>query len=302
MHPPCCPDRRLPDCCPPSGPVTYDDMPGDESVITAFRDDVMTRPVTSRVSIARCPAALPFFSPWDTIRAAVRCATLIPSPSRRMTLRARLDAAGPPHRSIVSRACALAPSAVRASMATGPAVFTLKRRRRKLVVFGAAFPARSPVDVTVGGVPVPPAPRSPPAPAASTFREVTSRPLIDTCSRAGGSDPSDVASTRISNSCPTASTAPSAGMMRIRVSAVALLAIEQKPIVTTSQPASRNVTPVTPDARSSPLTSFASGTDRGYRKILFHEIGMLVEREAVRLQRVLRCIGARAAMRYELLH
>ena len=29
----------------------------------------------------------------------------------------------------------------------------------------------------------------------------------------------------------------------------------------------------------------------GDRQILFHEIGMLVEREAVRLQRVLRCIA-----------
>jgi len=56
---------------------------------------------------------------------------------------------------------------------------------------------------------------------------------------------------------------------------------------------------LTPDRHP---TSFASGTDRGYRQILFQEIGMLVEREAVRLQRVLRCIGARAAMRYELLH
>ena len=74
-------------------PVEYAAIPGDESVIAALSDEVMTMPVTSSVSIARRPFAFPLCSPRDTSRAAVRCAMPMPSPSSRITFRA--DAAVP---------------------------------------------------------------------------------------------------------------------------------------------------------------------------------------------------------------
>ena len=64
-------------------------MPGEESVIDEFSDDVITWPVTSSVSIASSDFALPSATPRETTRAAVRCAMPMPSPSRKMMFFAR---------------------------------------------------------------------------------------------------------------------------------------------------------------------------------------------------------------------
>ncbi len=100
-------------------------MPGDESVMMALSDEVITIPVTSRVSIASGATAFPSRTPRETMRAAVRCAAPMPSPSRKMMLRARGADARPAHASTRSVTFARAPSAVDASMTSGPAVGTL---------------------------------------------------------------------------------------------------------------------------------------------------------------------------------
>jgi hypothetical protein len=106
-------------------PVAYADIPGEESVMRELSDEVITRPVTSSVSIARCPAAFPLTTPRETIRAAVRWAAPIPSPSSRMMFLARAVPARPVQAS--TRRCAEAwpPSTVRASMTNGPGCATL---------------------------------------------------------------------------------------------------------------------------------------------------------------------------------
>ena len=59
-------------------------MPGAESVIVAFSAEVITSPVTPRVSIASGALVLPQLWPRETIRAAVRCAMPMPSPTSMM--------------------------------------------------------------------------------------------------------------------------------------------------------------------------------------------------------------------------
>ena len=59
-------------------------MPGAESVMVAFSAEVITRPVTPRVSIASGALVLPKVWPRETMRAAVRCAMPMPSPTSRM--------------------------------------------------------------------------------------------------------------------------------------------------------------------------------------------------------------------------
>src|SRR4029453_10603034 len=106
-------------------PVESAAMAGDESVMSALSADVITMPVTSRVSIDKCPSALPSRTPFDTILAAVRWAAPIPSPSNRVILRARGELPPPAQPSTVSCTLARAPSAVFASIVSGPARFTL---------------------------------------------------------------------------------------------------------------------------------------------------------------------------------
>ena len=99
-----------------------------------------------------------------------------------------------------SRDTALAPSAVRASIVSGPGLSMLKARRRTFRV-----------------------PAGPPGVTAAV-RAVTSVPLTRTVSDGA---PAPVASTRRSKRWPAASTPPSAGMIRMRVSADAALAPQQ---------------------------------------------------------------------------
>ena len=181
-------------------PVTYDDMPGDESVITALSEPVITRPVTSSVSIARRPAALPLCS--RATRCAPRCGA--PRPCRRRAAGsccARGAARGRPARPRPRPAGATrprAPSAVVARMTSAPAASRLKRRDRKFAV---------------------------PAAAPSWARRVVARrpfePSTHTRRPAGAAPWSPVASTRMSTSCPAARTPPSGGMMRMVVAASA---------------------------------------------------------------------------------
>ena len=72
-------------------------------------------------------------------------------------------------------------------MTSGPGTATLKSRIRKFVVFGGAAAGAMRGDGGARRSPVPPAPRSPPAPASRMLRAVTSLPLMRTVSPRGGS-------------------------------------------------------------------------------------------------------------------
>ncbi len=173
-------------------------MPGDESVITAFSDPVITCPVTSSVSIASRPAALPLCTPLDTMRAAVRCAAPMPSPRKRITLRARgrPRCPAPAQTSTRRRDSADVPSAVVARITSVPAFVVLNRRARKFRLLFAA-----------------------PSCARGSFLAVHSCPSTHTRRPAGGAAPSLVASILMSTIWPAASTPPSGGMMRMVVAA-----------------------------------------------------------------------------------
>ncbi len=157
-------------------PVTYDDIPGEESVMTELSALVMTMPVTGSVSMARRPAALPLWRPREMRRAAVRCAAPMPSPRKRMTLRARGVPAArvPVHASTRRCDSAEAPSAS-ARMTSGPASSCVKPRQRKLADSGGA-----------------------PVSASGAFIDVTSRPFTQTCREGRPAPGSAVASTRMS--------------------------------------------------------------------------------------------------------
>ena len=110
-----------------------------------------------------------------------------------------------------------APSAVRAVTTWRPACVKRRSRARKLVVAAPAAAAGRPAASVA--VPVPPWPRSPDAPGASTLVVVMSRPSSVTTRPAGAADPAPVASTRRSKRCPAANVAPVGGITRSRVCA-----------------------------------------------------------------------------------
>ncbi len=207
-------------------------MPGDESVIAAFSDDVMTMPVTSSVSIARRPRALPLWRPRETIRAAVRCATPMPSPSRKMMFcagaaapRGRPGFNGEPH------AGARAVGGARLDHER-PGLRDAERaqeevRRVRRCPAGASQQASAQARSRRFRQHRARRP-SPDRGCCGRSRPCRSR---GPSGRAAASAPSLVASTRTSKRCPAASTAPSGGMIRIVVSALAVAAI---PITTAS--------------------------------------------------------------------
>ena len=99
---------------------------------------------------------------------------------------------------IDSHGSATPPSTVEARMTSGPALFRLNRRARKLVV-----------------------PRAAPSWAFGSLRGVHSTPSTQTRRPDGATPPSPVASTRMSSNWPAAITPPSGGMIRIVVAAAA---------------------------------------------------------------------------------
>ena len=94
-----------------------------------------------------------------------------------MTFRAAVAGPRVCQRSTVSRAVADAPSAVRASMTSGPAAATLKSRSRKFVVFGGAGPARVRRPVRCRRCPCRRRRARRPRPASRMLRPVMSLPV-----------------------------------------------------------------------------------------------------------------------------
>jgi hypothetical protein len=162
--PRCCPGTRPPDGCFDLLPVTYAAIPGDESVMAASSDEVMTRPVIGSVSIASGAFGLPCVKParHETRGRPVGEAHAVAEEEDDVLCDARARTRGlprnPVQRDLRARAIGgLGHHCVRS--------FARARDRARGSWWCAKAP-RPQAARAVSGVPVPPKPRSPFAPGA----------------------------------------------------------------------------------------------------------------------------------------